>query len=420
MPIHIVCLPTAAQAPALSYEYLRATEALVSTDHGTATLVQLPQILTDKNVWVVLPVNRLSWHAVALPKGIGPNSPRLRSVLNSLLEDRLLDDPGQMHLAMGKSSFTDQDTAAMYWVGACDKAWLQAHLNAIKSAGMVVSRIVPEFAPTHGETRVHVVGGVDQPLLVATGQLVSGVICLPFNNAALALLPRACVGAEPVAQAAQLTFAEPAVLGLVERLLPGDIRPENRHTRWLAATGSGWELAQFDLACTSRARTFKRVWEAGVEMLQSRRWRFARWAMAVLLGIHVAGLNALAWQEKSALHAQRLSIQNMLVQTFPHVKVVVDAPLQMQRELAALEQSKGGASAFGLEAALNAIGAAGLPDQTLNAIEMANGEIKLKGLALASQELSGLSAQLSEQGFAVVAEGDVLRIKPLNQKGVAP
>lgn len=308
----------------------------------------------------------------------------------------------------------------MYWVGACDKAWLQAHLNAIKSAGMVVSRIVPEFAPTHGETRVHVVGRVDQPLLVATGQRVGGVMCLPFNNAALALLPRACVGDEPVAQAVQLTFAEPAVAGLVERLLPGDIRPENRHARWLAATGAGWELAQFDLACTSRARTFNRVWEAGVEMLQSRRWRFARWAMAVLLGIHVAGLNALAWQEKSALHAQRLSIQSMLVQTFPHVKVVVDAPLQMQRELAALEQSKGGASAFGLEAALNAIGAADLPDQTLNAIEMANGEIKLKGLALASQELSGLSAQLSEQGFAVVAEGDVLRIKPLNQKGVAP
>jgi len=78
-----------------------------------------------------------------LPKGVGSGSSRLRPVLLSLLEDRLLDDPQDVHLAC-EPSFA---AGASVWICAVDKAWLRQHLQALESAGRHVSRIVPEFAP---------------------------------------------------------------------------------------------------------------------------------------------------------------------------------------------------------------------------------------------------------------------------------
>lgn len=426
MPVsfNIVSLPTLVGTPApdasLSYEYLRATDTLAPTDHGSTPLALLPQALPNSDVWVLVPVTRLSWHAVALPKGVGQNSPRLRTVLDSLLEDRLLDDPGQLHLAISQNTFTDANKTAMHWVAACDKAWLHSHINAMKSVGMTVTRIVPEFAPTHDKTQMHVVGTADQQLLVATGQLLGGVACLPFNGAALALLTRALGEAGQAAETVQIAFAEPAVADVAEQLLPGGVSLQTKHTRWLEAARSDWDLAQFDLASTGRTRTFKRVASASREVLQSRRWRFARWAMVALLLANVFGLNALAWKEKSAQQAQRLAIQSTLTQTFPQVKVVVDAPLQMQREVLALQQATGASSAFGLESALNAFGALGLEGRTIAAIEMKNGEVRLAGLELSPQEVTSLSAMLSAQGFAAIGEGNVLLIKQLAAKDATP
>lgn len=396
---------------------MRANDTLELADHGSASLALLPRVLPNSDIWVVVPVSKLSWHAVSLPKGVGRNSPRLRTILDSLLEDRLLDDPMQLHLAMGQSAFADVSKGVMYWVAACDKTWLHSHLSAFASADMTVTRIVPEFAPTNDIAQVHVVGSADQPLLVATGQSMGGVMCLPLNVASLALLPRTQTEAE---QAAQTIFAEPAVVALAEHLLPKRVSLQNRHERWLEAIRSNWDLAQFDLASTSRTRTFKRVLDTGRELLHAPRWRLARWSVIVLLGVNLVGLNALAWKEKSAEQAQRLAIQNILTQTFPLVKVVVDAPLQMQREVLALRQTTGASSAFGLEAALNAIATVGTAGRTVSAIDMANGEIRLKGLEFSAQDVSSLSVRLKSQGYALLGEGDVLLVKQTSQNGTTP
>lgn len=417
MSFSIVCLPIATAELSPSYDYLRATDAAGSPDHGSATLPQLALALPRGDIFVLLPISKLSWHAVALPKGIGPGSPRLRTVLDNLLEDRLLDDPGQLHLAIGRDATTDVNKGDMYWVAACDKAWLHAHLSALKSAGLTVTRIVPEFVPTTDAIKAHVIGNADQPWLVATGQSIVGVACLPLNVAALALLPNAQNGAE---QTAQTVFAEPAVAEVAERLLPGVHSLQDRYARWQEASRTDWDLAQFDLASTGRTRTFKRVVDAGRELLHAPRWRFARWSLVGLLVANLVGLNAFAWKEKSAQQAQRLAIQSILTQTFPQVKVVVDAPLQMQREVTGLRQATGSSSTFSLEAVLNTIGAALPAGRTTSAIDMVNGEIRLKGLELSGQEVSMLSVRLRGQGYALLGEGDVLLIKPLNQNGRTP
>ncbi|MGB4115653.1 MAG: type II secretion system protein GspL [Polaromonas sp.] len=417
MSFMIVCLPIAAPDLSPSYDFLRATDTAGSPDHGSATLPQLALALRGGDIFVLVPISKLSWHAVTLPKGMGPGSPRLRTVLDSLLEDRLLDDPGQLHLAIIRNATTDVNKGSVYWVAACDKSWLHSHLSAFESAGLTVTRIVPEFVPTSDAIQAHVIGNAEQPLLVATGQSIGGVVCLPLNVAALSLLPTAKAGAE---QMAPTVFSEPAVAAVAERLLPGVHSLQDRYARWLEASRTDWDLAQFDLASTGRTRTFKRLLDASNEVLRAPRWRLARWGLVVLLGTNLLGLNALAWKEKSAQQAQRMAIQNTLTLTFPLVKVVVDAPLQMQREVTALRQATGSPSNFGLEAVLNAIGPALPPGRTVSAIEMVNSEVRLKGLELSGQDVSVLSVRLKGQGYAVLGEGDVLLIKPLRQNGTKP
>ena len=82
---------------------------------------------------------------------------------------------------------------------------------------------------------------------------------------------------------------------------------------------------------------------------QSPAWRPVRWGLAALLLANIVGLNAWAWQQQSSLNAKRTQMNNLLTQSFPSVKVVVDAPLQMSRELTALRQATGANAVQNLE-----------------------------------------------------------------------
>ena len=130
-----------------------------------------------------------------------------------------------------------------------------------------------------------------------------------------------------------------------------------------------------------------------------------------LLGAQLLGLNAWAWKEQSAHQAKRVATQGLLTQTFSQVKLVVDAPLQMERELAALRQATGATSGGDLEALLGALGSAAPPDRTASAIDFLAGEVKVKGLQLTAQEATSLASQLRGQGYAARQDGDALVIK---------
>jgi len=67
------------------------------------------------------------------------------------------------------------------------------------------------------------------------------------------------------------------------------------------------------------------------------------------------GLNAWAWKERNALESKRQAVKTMLTQTFPAVKLVVDAPVQMAREVAALQQAVGDVAGSDLEPMIGAL-----------------------------------------------------------------
>ena len=398
----IICLPLAASGATTSYGYAITPDGRTLASHASMPLALLPAPSKGGDVVAVVPASLLSWHAVDLPKGVGMGSPRLRVVLENLLEDRLLDDPVNLHLALAPGA----SAAGPAWVAVCDKAWLRGHLQALEAAQRHITRVVPEFAPEVGPLHVHVVGDADQPQLVATGLAIGGVLRIPFSATAMALLP----AGNP--DEALVTFAEPAVAELAEQLLQRKVTLLTRSERWLDATRSPWDLAQFDLANSGRARTVKRLSGVVSGLLQAPGWRPARLGIGVLLGAQLVGINAWALKEQSVFQTKRAATESLLTQTFPQVRLVVDAPLQMEREVAALRQATGAASGRDLEAMLAALGTAAPADRSVSAIDFLAGEVKVKGLQLSAPEASSLSAQLKGQGYVARQEGDALIIKP--------
>ena len=411
----IICLPLAASGATTGYDYALSPDGRSLGVHSSAPLSLLPTPARGGEVVAVVPAAMLSWHRVELPKGVGMGSPRLRPILESLLEDRLLDDAARLHLALAPAA----DADGGIWVAACDRQWLGSHLQALEAAQRPVGRVVPEFAPSTGPMRLYALDEPGFPQLVITGQNAGGVLRLPLSASAPEMIPALPEGT-PAEDLETMVLAEPGVAAAAEQTLQCKVSLLTRPQRWLDAARSPWDLAQFDLISSGRTRTVKRLSSIGRELLQSPGWRPARWGVAALLLAHLVGLNAWAWREQSALDATRASLRTLLTQAFPQVRVVVDAPLQMEREVAALRQATGAASERDLETMLAAAGSALPAGRSPGGIEFAAGEAKLKGLQLSAQEGTNMSLQLKNVGYAVRVEGDTAVIKPDSPAGVAP
>ena len=181
--------------------------------------------------------------------------------------------------------------------------------------------------------------------------------------------------------------------------------------RWLQATRSPWELAQFDLAVTGRARAGKKFASVVQTLRFAPEWRAARWGVIALLLTQLVGLNAWAWKERNALDAKRQAVKTMLTQTFPSVKLVVDAPVQMAREVAALQQAVGDVAGSDFEPMIGALASNLPPGRIPTAVDYSAGQLRLRGLGLQPSELTKLSGAMGPRGYSVRAEGDLLQVQ---------
>jgi general secretion pathway protein L len=390
----IVSLPRESATAATQWAYALTPDGRILESHGIAPAALLPAPRgAGAEVVAVVPVHALAWHRVELPKGIAPGSPRLRAALEGMLEEQLLDDPESVHLALQPGAHAGQ----AIWVAACDRAWLRQALQALEAAGRPVGRIVPEFAP-EGEAALYALGEPENGTLVTTS--VEGVLALPMSAVAAALLP-ALDDAAP-------RMAEPAVAALAEQLLQQKWSLQQAPQRWLQAAQTRWDLAQFEFASAGRARMLKKFASAWGDLLRGPRWRPARWGAVVLVVAQIVGLNAWAWKERASLDGKREAVRRTLTQTFPHVKVIVDAPIQMEREITLLRQLTGAASGRDFEALLGALATALPPGKTPAGVEFSPGELRARGLALTPDEIRAVSANLKGQGYAATPQGDWL------------
>jgi general secretion pathway protein L len=331
--------------------WAHAPDGATVVRHGQGPLSDLPP---DNERVLVLPALSVSWHSVQLPK---ISKQKWRAVLEGLLEDRLLDDVASLHFALGPN--TVKNTADTVWVAVCQKPWLQQLLTALEQAHLAVQRIVPEWAPlvssaagSAPQVWAHSVQG-EPHLSVAFNQ---GAIHWPLANAPT---PQTLgVETAPETTPGQAT---PETLALAETTLP--------HTRWtlhssaaqwLQMAQTPWNLAQFDIQLAQNRHAGHRIQQALRQLLRAPAWRPMRWGVGALIAVQILGLNATAWGLHSQLQAVRNQTQATLQQAFPHITLVLDAPLQMERELARLRQAHGQIDGRDFEALLHALGQADL------------------------------------------------------------
>ena len=418
----IVILPTEPPLATAQFDYVLTPDGRTVTGHSRVPAALLPPV-PNGEVAAVVPALALSWHSVQLPRGTlsknflsESSSPRLRAILEGLLEERLLDDPSQLHFALAPGARDD----APVWVAVCDRVWLRTALQTLEQVGRQVARIVPEFAPqgvaadmaagtansgadvtgAANDAALHVIGTPESAHIVFAN--ASGVTVLPLSHASVVL------AAWPDASA---IVAEPQVTALAEGFFQRPVALQQSAQRWLRAVDSGWELAQFDLVNSGRTRTWKRASSLWKALWQAPRWRAARWAVGALAVVNLLGLNAWAWKERTSLDDKRLAVREVLARTFPGVKVVVDAPVQMARELAVLRQATGGSSNGDFESTLTSFGALSPVNSPSSAIEFVANEIRFRGLGLVPSQVAEAAGKLKAQGYAVRAEGDSLLIK---------
>lgn len=405
MSILIVTLPWALPSPASLCESVLSDDGQTVLRSAEAPVALLPAP-SGVEIVALVPASRLSWQRVALPRGAlkgglfqEGSAGRLRAVLDGLLEDRVLDDIARLHFAIEPQPRSDEPV----WVAACDRAWLHAWLATLAQAGRPAARIVPELAPPSakaGVSSLHVTGAPDRSQLMLAGP--DGVTLLPLSAATAALIAWPEDGE---------VLAEPGVSALAEQFFNRSVTLQTAPERWLAAARTDWDLAQFDLLYNRSTRTRKQLSSIASSLLQSPRWRAARWATIALLAVNLVGLQAWAWKEQAALATQREAIRNTLTSTFPEVRVVVDAPLQMSRALADLQRRNGSASSADMEFMLVQFRASAPDTPAPVAIEFIAGQLRMKGFDPSNTGLVPVFARLRAQGYNARLDGDTLVMK---------
>ena len=411
MSILIVRLPLPAGEanPPAEVAFALSSDGHAVERQGNSAAALLPMPRRPGEIVALVPAQALSWQLVNLPRGVkSGQAARLRAVLDGMLEERVLDDTQALHFALSPQARGGEAA----WVAVCDRAWLRASVQALEAAGRPVARIVPEFAPddsTEPQRVLHAIGTAEAGWLAATGERAgSAVTLLPLGAPAWALLgDDAAQSGEP-----PLLLAEPAVAALAESLAGRPAALQTPAERWLAAARGPWDLAQFDLANSGRSRAARRAGSWAGALWQAPQWRAARWGLALLLLANLVGLNALAWREGRDLKQREAGVRSLLTQTFPSVQVVVDAPVQMEREIALLRQAAGNVSGSSLESLLASAGAALPAGHAATTIDFARGELKLGGLQLQPAESARLAENLRARKLVAEQQGDALTLRP--------
>lgn len=338
--------PSKGAAAAREYFYVLTTNGQTPARQGVSPASMLPRA---DNVIAVMSPTDLSWHRVNLPKA---PSARLRQALGGLLEEHLLDDPDDVHMALAPHAKAGEPT----WVAVCNHTWLTGQIMALEKVKIRVDRVVPavwpdapetayfhELQDTEGDERE---GGLE---LMLTWSTPDGVATWPLTGTlARGLLP------EPLPPGTRC-FATPAAAAPAERWLGHAVHAQTQAEHLLQAARSLWNVLQFELSPSSKG--LQAVTDQWRQFL-SPQWRPVRAGLLGLVAVQIIGLNLWAWHQQREIKAKRDSLASVLKASHPQVQVVLDAPVQMRRETETLRAAAGQPGDSDLETLMQAAAAA--------------------------------------------------------------
>ena len=344
-----------------SWLWMRSETGAAVQSHGHAPVAQLP---AAEAVVAVVPEQDVSWHYVAVPRA---PAGKMRAALLGVLEDNLLADPEQLHVALAPQA----EPGAKAWVAVMDRPWLADAILQLERHGLLVDRVVPALWPgetPHGHFYDAAAPGQEPEPAIAMAD-ANGIVCLPLaGTLARALLP-------PAAASTVRWTAPPPVAAAAERWLGAPVGVQGQAERLLVAARSTWNLRQFDLVV--RRRGSLAVRDAFRRFLRPT-WKPVRIGLAALLALQVVGLNVWAWSQEAALDDKREQQVALLMSAFPKVRLVRDPAAQMERETDVLRAAAGQPGPGDFETLLSAAAAAWPENQgPMQALRFQSGQLTL-------------------------------------------
>ncbi|MBW8846304.1 MAG: general secretion pathway protein GspL [Burkholderiales bacterium] len=380
------------------YDYALTPDGRQITAEGRAAASALPAADT---VIAVVSESDISWRCVELPRA----GRQMRAALAGKLEELLLDDTETLHFALEPDA-VGGDTA---WVAVMSRQWLAEHLAQLDAAHVFVERVAPLSWPDdlpRGHFFEAQANGEDGIALRWSHS--EGAATLPLQGG----LPRQFFPPGLV-HAAQWT-ATPGVATSAERWLGTTVTVLTPAQRALAVVESAWNLRQFDLAPRARGvRALRLVTRA----LMRKPWQPVRYGLVTLALVQLIGLNLWAWHQNRELAARREAITATLTGAFPQVHAILDAPVQMQKQLDLMRASAGSVGEQDLEALLGAAATAWPPDRPpTDALAFEPGRLTVSAQGWSQPQIENFRTQLQSEGWQLDAsEGKLTVSRPSAQ-----
>ncbi len=368
------------------------------TSNGTDLSRQgccLPALLPKADVVVaVLADIDVSWHRITLPKA---PAAKMSAALMGILEESLLEDAENTLLALAPLATPGQSA----WIAAVHLPWLTSELAALEQAKVFVDRVVPSIGPDtvasgHFSENPDSAGADAGASLILSWSHAEGLAVLPLEGSlARHYLPRpAPVGTRWTATPGAAQAAE-QWLGLPVQIMPIPLR-------LLQASRTLWNLRQFSL---TRQRRGLRAAHDVYRQFWMPDWRSFRWGLLILASIHLLGLNLWAWHQQAQIKARQTALTHTLKTSFPRVQVVLDAPLQMYKELQALRQTAGQPGDEDFESALQAAAAAWPLDRPpVEHLQYKNGRLSLAAQGWTPTQVEQFRHAVVRQGWEVQSD----------------
>ena len=367
------------------FQYVLSDDGFSLDSQGRCAAALLPRATM---VVAALADADVSWHRIVLPRA---PAARMRSALQGVLEEAVLDDTADVHLAVAPQAVPGQPT----WIAAVNRPWLTRELAALERATVFVDRVVPMSWPDDPPSGHFAEAQADSDAALSTLNLTwshpDGVATMRLKGGlARALLP------SPLPDGVRWS-ASPGAASSAEKWLGVPIPVMTPSMRGLQATRTTWNLRQFDLAARHRGT---RALRDAVRHFMAPSWRPVRIGLAALAALHVAGLNLYAWQQRAELEDRRVAMVNLLRTTYPQVRAVLDAPVQMQRETDALRVAAGRAGDADLEPMLAATALAWPADRpAVESLRFEPGRLTLAAVGWGNQEIEQFRNRLRPAGW---------------------
>jgi general secretion pathway protein L len=384
--------PVEASGLGTEYQHVTSPDGIALDAQGQCAASLLPKATT---VVAVLADADVSWHRITLPKA--PPA-RLRAALGGLLEEALLEDADDVHLALAPAAVAGQPT----WVAAVSRRWLRAELAALEKADVFVDRVVPMSWPDDPPI------GHFAETLVDPGGPAHGIAlnwAHPDGVASVRLqggLARALVPSP--APPETRWSATPGAAAAAEQWLGAPVRVMAPGQRLLQSARTLWNLRQFDLARRTRGG---RALRDSARKLFSPEWRAVRYGVAALAVAHIVGLNLWAWHQRNAISTKQAAMQALVKASYPNASALDiqrDADAVLQREAQALRTLAGKPGDTDLEPMLQAAASAWPADRpAVDSLRFEPGRLTLSAPGWSAPQIDQFRSVLRPAGWQVEA-----------------